>query len=267
MVKSNTDTHFIKVNLKSILKERNMTLSDLSKNTGISIKALSAFQNQKTEGVQYKTIERVTKVLGINVDQLLERIDSKFNYEIYIKNKNSNKIDIVFNNGVSEDNLILNYNMKHMQSVIVVEILELIGSIPSPILSYFESYYNADITQLYKIISYLIIQELQIKNVITLNIKDIVIVDWSAVLSYIENNNTLSKDEQRFTNKTQCIKYNDVRQLIKLSQLDPNVDINEITDFDNMKLNANVDLLEDYNFVKKVIIDENYKRKIYITTV
>lgn len=42
---------------------------------------------------------------------------------------------------------------------------------------------------------------------------------------------------------------------------------NEIVDFDNIKLNANVDLLEDYNFVKKVIIDDNYKRKVYITTV
>ena len=48
--------------LKSILKERNITLTELSKSTGISLKALSAFQNQKTDGVQYNTLDKIAKV-------------------------------------------------------------------------------------------------------------------------------------------------------------------------------------------------------------
>lgn len=62
--------------LKSILKERNITLTELSKSTGISLKALSAFQNQKTDGVQYNTLDKIAKVLNIEVGKIIRRVDN-----------------------------------------------------------------------------------------------------------------------------------------------------------------------------------------------
>ncbi|ARQ03561.1 MULTISPECIES: helix-turn-helix domain-containing protein [Staphylococcaceae] len=69
----------LKVNLKKILKERGITLSEVSEGTGISLRGLSAFQNQKTDGVKYNTIDAICDYLNIEVSDLIKRYDNIYN--------------------------------------------------------------------------------------------------------------------------------------------------------------------------------------------
>ncbi|TDL98523.1 XRE family transcriptional regulator [Macrococcus brunensis] len=68
----------IKVKLKEILKERNMTLNELSQITGISAKTLSLFQNKKTESVHYKTLEKIAIALNIEIGDIIVNKEKSF---------------------------------------------------------------------------------------------------------------------------------------------------------------------------------------------
>lgn len=97
----------IRVNLKRILKERKITLKELSNEIGISTNALSSFQNQKTESVYYPTIEAITSYLNIEVGDLIEKIDEY--YELVVDISRSHIEEKKFNkayfhlNGVNHD--------------------------------------------------------------------------------------------------------------------------------------------------------------------
>lgn len=97
----------IRVNLKRILKERKITLKELSNEIGISTNALSSFQNQKTESVYYPTIEAITSYLNIEVGDLIEKIDEY--YELVVDISHSQIEEKEFNkayfhlNGVNHD--------------------------------------------------------------------------------------------------------------------------------------------------------------------
>ncbi|HBC8012198.1 TPA: helix-turn-helix domain-containing protein [Staphylococcus aureus] len=97
----------IRVNLKRILKERKITLKELSNEIGISTNALSSFQNQKTESVYYPTIEAITSYLNIEVGDLIEKIDEY--YELVVDISHSQIEEKKFNkayfhlNGVNHD--------------------------------------------------------------------------------------------------------------------------------------------------------------------
>lgn len=66
----------LKINLKKILREKNMTLSDLSRATGISLNAISAFANSKSTAVQFGTLEKILTVLDIPATDLFEVVKS-----------------------------------------------------------------------------------------------------------------------------------------------------------------------------------------------
>lgn len=65
----------IKVNLKKILKEKGMTLTDLHNVTGITQNALSLFANNKSNGIQYSTLEKIINTLDIEISELLQPIN------------------------------------------------------------------------------------------------------------------------------------------------------------------------------------------------
>lgn len=71
----------IKVKLKDLLKERNMTLNELSKLTNINPKTLSFFQNQKTESVHYGTLEKISRALNVDLHEIIELSPIIFNLE------------------------------------------------------------------------------------------------------------------------------------------------------------------------------------------
>lgn len=72
----------IHVKLKPLLKEKNMTMKELHEQTGISMKSLSLFANQRTEGVQYNTLDKIVNVLNVEIGDLIEKVDSVFELSI-----------------------------------------------------------------------------------------------------------------------------------------------------------------------------------------
>ncbi|WP_414045100.1 helix-turn-helix domain-containing protein [Macrococcus equi] len=74
----------IEVKLRDILKEKNMSLVELSELTGINTKTLSQFQNKKTESAHYNTISKIATALNISIGDLLENIKEK--YAVSIEN-------------------------------------------------------------------------------------------------------------------------------------------------------------------------------------
>ncbi|MFC6293581.1 hypothetical protein BHU61_10640 [Macrococcus epidermidis] len=73
----------IKVKLKELLKQRNMTLNELSKLTNINPKTLSFFQNQKTESVHYGTLEKISRALDAKLHEIIELSPIIFNLVPY----------------------------------------------------------------------------------------------------------------------------------------------------------------------------------------
>lgn len=70
----------IEVRLKSVLDEKNMNMMDLHRMTGIAQNSLSLFANQKTKGVQYDTLSKLTDVLNVDVSDLIQ-VKKDFPYE------------------------------------------------------------------------------------------------------------------------------------------------------------------------------------------
>lgn len=63
----------IKFNLKKVMKEKNLNISQLNEMTGISRNSLSLLINGKSQGVQFETLEKITRSLNIEVGDLFER--------------------------------------------------------------------------------------------------------------------------------------------------------------------------------------------------
>ncbi|WP_210126479.1 MULTISPECIES: helix-turn-helix transcriptional regulator [unclassified Staphylococcus] len=63
----------IKFNLKKVMKQKNLNISQLNEMTGISRNSLSLLINGKSQGVQFETIEKITRALNIEVEELFEK--------------------------------------------------------------------------------------------------------------------------------------------------------------------------------------------------
>lgn len=74
----------IKFNLKKVMKQKKLNISQLNEMTGISRNSLSLLINGKSQGVQFETIEKITRALNIGIEELFE--------------KSFNDIKIVFGN-------------------------------------------------------------------------------------------------------------------------------------------------------------------------
>lgn len=75
--------HLIKINLKSLLKQRGMTMTQLHEKTGITQNALSLFANSKSNGVQYTTLEKIVKALDCSMDDLFSIVNATF--DVYVE--------------------------------------------------------------------------------------------------------------------------------------------------------------------------------------
>lgn len=61
----------IKINLKKLLKEKNMTMTELHLRTGITQKALSLISNGKNNSIHFNTLEKIVKELDCTMDELI----------------------------------------------------------------------------------------------------------------------------------------------------------------------------------------------------
>jgi len=62
----------IKVNLSRILGEKRLSVTDLSRMTGLNRAGLSKLYNEKTSSISFDTLEKVCIALECNIEDLLE---------------------------------------------------------------------------------------------------------------------------------------------------------------------------------------------------
>lgn len=62
----------IKVNLSRILGEQRLSVSDLSRMTGLNRAGLSKLYNEKTSSISFETLEKVCDALKCDIADLLE---------------------------------------------------------------------------------------------------------------------------------------------------------------------------------------------------
>ncbi|HEA4981924.1 TPA: helix-turn-helix transcriptional regulator [Staphylococcus aureus] len=75
--------------LKEIMEEKNLKISDLHEQTGISRNSISSLLNGKTRGIQFDTLEKITLALNVDVADLFKNI---FN-ELIIKLDDISKVE------------------------------------------------------------------------------------------------------------------------------------------------------------------------------
>src|SRR5690606_30754051 len=70
----------IKVRLKEILGEKNISITQLHELTGISQNTISLLVNGKNKGIQFETLEKLMDALNLDLYQIIER----YNYTNHI---------------------------------------------------------------------------------------------------------------------------------------------------------------------------------------
>lgn len=60
-------------NLRIAMAEKNIKANKLSKETGIAETTISNLRNGKTNGIAFKTLEKLAEHLGVSVSDLFER--------------------------------------------------------------------------------------------------------------------------------------------------------------------------------------------------
>ncbi|MDT0701979.1 helix-turn-helix transcriptional regulator [Mammaliicoccus sciuri] len=80
--------------LKSVLKEKKMTIGQLSELTGISRNTISLLIHGKSQGIQFNTLYKIAEQLNVPIGELFEENKN----EIYMKAKKYDEIvDIISN--------------------------------------------------------------------------------------------------------------------------------------------------------------------------
>lgn len=75
--------------LKSVLKEKKMTITELSTLTGLSINTLSLLSTGKSQGIQFNTLYKIAEQLNVPIGELFEEVNKS---EIYTKAKKYDEI-------------------------------------------------------------------------------------------------------------------------------------------------------------------------------
>lgn len=65
----------MKNNLRVLLAQRRLKLSDLAKGTGVSISSLTALFYERVKNPAIQTLLKVANFLGVTIDELLEVTD------------------------------------------------------------------------------------------------------------------------------------------------------------------------------------------------
>lgn len=270
----------IKVNLKELLKERNMTLSDLSKITGITMKTLSAFQNQKVESVQFNTIEKVTYALDIAVEDLITKVTTTYEISLSFEDiYNTNEERGTFIIKLYGDDLVrtmpVNFEISKSQFndrkriEFHIEAIDRewpinIFSLPELPYKYFIRNNNLINDNSYlELVSYLLIQEYIYMNPESFNIHDEFIVNVHNVVDTYQKT-SMGKDEARFTDVGNVFSNNIYAYFIKLTALNPKLHLKSDSISDSDKVNANIEHLLKCPFITHIEIDEeSFKRKVF----
>lgn len=272
----------IQVRLKDILKQKNMTLSELSKETGITMKTLSAFQNQKVESVQFNTIEQITYALDISVEDLIVKVVE--NYEIKVEFENifniSDEEGIFIIKWINDNNIHtspVSFKIFHTEfhdtKRVEFRIKSIDYTIPKNIFSMPElpyKYFNRNNSLInqhsyLELICYLLIQEYLFLSPYRYNINDEFIVNVHDIIETYSQTNIV-KDEARYTDVGNVFSNNTYLYLIKTTALNNLLHLTSEEIQTDDKINANIESLYTFPFVSQIFIDSNnFKRKVFTT--
>lgn len=103
----------INFNLKKVMKEKNMTLKELSTKTGLSINTLSLLSTGKSKGIQFDTLEKLIHALDCNVKDLV-LVDDGFKTLKVIDIEKSKYGAFIFNQ--QKDNRIHYFNCTYKEN-------------------------------------------------------------------------------------------------------------------------------------------------------
>lgn len=258
----------LKINLKNILKNRGMTLTDLSKNTGITMKTLSALQNKQVESIQFKTIEQITRVLNIEINDLLIIDEYRVHLDVSLKeHQNTLSLNCKLNR-VSEHeqthiliHFLLKFKMVKIKNNLI---LEYYGGADKKIIKYIKEDMKFDIKEFLEVISYSLVQEIALSHFLTS--KNNIIVDFTSLLNnYINENLDIMKDEKRFTPVGSHYYIEPMIFPIKLCPMNPFIHLTQL-DLNGLQLTANIEILDKLNIIDFIDIDKKHsKRKIYLS--
>ncbi|UTH14062.1 helix-turn-helix domain-containing protein [Macrococcus equipercicus] len=266
----------IKVNLKDILRKKGMTLSELHELTGISMNSLSIFQNQKRDGVQFATLEKIATALNVSLSDILQIVQDEYTLSVrstsfitdaYAKStvdstatlnfKNLQKVESI---EITFDSQIITYSNNQL---LVVDIKRLEYDKLSENL---ERLFDNQLTSLYqtellRILSYLLIQELcKTLPYSKLTIKDDVLVRWTALFAKFilkANKDTLPRNTIVFTDRDFPV---------NLVPLNLNTELHSYDKVPSVRYTAYVESLNNLNSITEITIDpESFERKVAIT--
>ena len=102
----------IKFNLKKVMKEKKVTLKELSRDTGLSVNTLSLLSTGKSKGIQFDTLEKIIQSLKCNVKDLIV-LEDGFR-KLYLTDISVNKMRL-FIFSEPNDNRIFNISCKYAE--------------------------------------------------------------------------------------------------------------------------------------------------------
>lgn len=264
----------IKVKLKEILKKKGMTLKELHEITGISMNSLSIFQNQKRDGIQFATLERISSALDVSLSDLLQIVQDEYTIKVRINSYLTNTESLAFKDLsaiISFENIQSNcsINIEFDTKIIpnsplnflIVDIKDInFKDIPQNI----EKVLYAGTSQLYQkellhVLSYLLIQELmKMYPYNQLTMLDDILVKWSAIFSKFEMNSSI--------NNSRSFTFNPRDYFVYLVPLDLNIKLNDKETVPNILYTSYVESLSNLNIVTDVSINkESFERSVTIT--
>lgn len=271
----------IKVMLRSLLRERKMTLTDLSKATDISLKALSAFQNQKTDGIKYNTLDKISTALDLRIGEIIKQVNQVFKLKINLKNEihideegfagsinaqfllkdDFDEVDYI--GDITFDIKLTELNGVKKLSIYITEFDRM--KLPYDLNHYITKEVTAEVSEgIVYIISHLIIYEVIKNNYIKdINILDDVYVYWDRgfypkfVVNPV-NVDTIRYENDRiiFTNRIHKVNLVPLNPSAVIEAHDPNLSI---------PYTANIEALSSLPIVYSVEIDDDFERTVYIT--
>lgn len=269
----------IKVNLRNILEDKEMTLTELSKETGITMKTLSAFQNQKVESVQFNTLEKITYALDITVEDLITKVVDIFNISINFEsifNKNSESGNFIiswWNNDKILQNtpvyfeIIKNIREGYKRTEFILNKIDKtqpsnIFTMPAIAYEYFERnnlFFNDN--SFLELISYLLVQEYILEYANDSTIHDQFILNASNIVPILSNTE-ISKDESRFTDVGNILVNNKVLYPVNLTAKNSTLHLKKRDIEDSDKVTANIESLKNTKFINFINITDNDIREV-----
>lgn len=255
----------VEIRLKEILKERNMSLLELSEMTNISSTTLSQFQNKKTESVHYNTLSKIASALNVPIGDIIINKKNPYKVLVVLDKDQTKKLSIDFKVQVYENNHeyhsdgLLSYCLTELNNgskLLLVNIDSMnLNDLPKSMKITEEHVNNIENTFLFfNALSYLIVHNiLFINEFMNLEEQDQIIVSFSKILKMLKISD---KDKNKDAYLLNCGNFN--VNLIERSEQDLN---NLRANYSNStpKSIADFSYLTTLNIVETMYNDANFE--------